>query len=405
VYPSTIRAFNIGYNTFNPLGSLVIDDEHKFLDPGEEKSWTVQILDEIEPLLDENKRQLNEAKKAGDQRLVARLKARRLGLKAIVHGNYGFYGFKGNIEKGLPAARLFSIKIAEAITAVPRTILKEGIPEIVEELGYTVVYGDTDSIYLPLKTNDVRKEATELKDKLQDKVRAFIRNKWDVDPSPFVLDLEDIFKTIIFLAKKRYTGETIDGIRVNKGIEIVRRDQSKLTEETQSGLISLILSNQVEKIPAFLREQIKKVDSYSLDKIGIPAILKKRVDDFKTSSVHLKAFIFSRDYLDIPLAIGERFYYVYIHPVSVKARIKIKNKWRYFTPEAVAFSSPEQVKEVMEMKMDGGLLDFLNMRGKARVKIKVDREAMIEKTIRRKVEDFLKLINIEWEDIADRGMS
>ena len=712
MYPSTIRAFNIGYNTWDPYyGELAIDDRHRFMSYDEDTSWTVQILDIVQPLLVENKRLIKEAESKGDKQLVSRLEAMRLGLKAIVHACYGYYAFKGDPDKGQPASRLLNIPIAESITMVPRILQKEGVIQAARKLGYEVIYGDsvpydtpvvvkyengqvdiitieelymlykrgrqlkaldkdgftevlnvyrrranktlytvycyggmveatedhsiiinsciakpkeikigkdratlvgltlpdnitidnevawllglfvargsssawrgkwqlhidskdkellekasrifetkllastsigkvkggifrlyvnparvygplfralcynnrglkrvpliilngsvdnkrsficgylsprlntsdiiiasdskilvagvkalldslgivctirahwkhniaemrvlktnnhsltkereivkcvrarnftgyvydittssgtfaagignvllhnTDSFYIRLHEND---DPNTVRDKFQREIESFIINKWGVNPEHFKLDVDVHFKRAIFLTKKRYCGLTVTGRIVNKGLDLVRRNESYLTAETQAGLIEAILNNKpIEEIRAFLASQILKIYTYPLEKIAIPASLRKPPEQYDVASIHLKAFVFSRDYLGIPLEPGERFYYVLIKPIGIKCSLKLKGEDKEFYPTAIAFNNPSQIKGKLTMKTTGTLLRFFNTTGVAKVKVRIDREAMINRTIKKKVMPFLKLLNISWDEILE----
>jgi len=401
IYTNVIKSFNIGYNTLDPFGKLRIDDNHRFKSPEEEESWTVQIIREIEPLLVENKRLIKEAQKAGDERLVNLLKAKRLGLKAILHGQYGYFGFKGNPVKGYPASRLLCITIAEAIAMVPRIIQEEGVKRAAKELGYDLIYGDTDSIYVKLPPG-VSPET--VRDQFQEKLSKFIRERWNIDPRHFKLDIDVLFKRVVFLAKKRYAGIDSNGMIINKGLELVRRDQSILTSNTQEGLIKHIFSGSSrDEIKRFVAMQVNRIYSAPLMEIAVPANLRHRYDEYKTSSQHLKAFVFSREYLNLPLVEGERFYYVLIKPINIKCKIKIGDKVRTFIPDAVAFTHPDQIIGDLEVKVESSLLSYFNADAKTKIRVQIDYERMIEKTIKGKVMPFLELLHISWDEVLDEA--
>jgi len=401
IYTNVMKAFNIGYNTLDPYGKLKIDEKHRFKSPDEEESWTVQIIKDIEPLLQENKRLIKEAQKAGNERLVNLLKAKRLGLKAILHGQYGYFGFKGDPKKGYPASRLLCITIAEAIAMVPRIIQEEGVKKAANELGYDLIYGDTDSIYVKLPSDS---SPETVRDQFQEKLSEFIRKRWNIDPSYFKLDIDVLFKRVVFLSKKRYAGVDSNNMIVNKGLEIVRRDQSILTSRTQEGLIRHIFKGSSrEAIKRFVAEQVNMIYSVPLMEIAVPANLRHRVEEYKTSSQHLKAFVFSRDYLNIPLAEGERFYYVLVKPINARCKIRIGDKTRTFIPDAVAFTHPDQIAGELSMRVESTLLDFFNTQMNSKIQLEIDYERMVDKTIKGKVLPFLELLHISWEEIMDEA--
>jgi len=209
---------------------------------------------------------------------------------------------------------------------------------------------------------------------------------------------------VVFLAKKRYAGIDSNGMIINKGLELVRRDQSILTSNTQEGLIKHIFSGSSrDEIKRFVAMQVNRIYSAPLMEIAVPANLRHRYDEYKTSSQHLKAFVFSREYLNLPLVEGERFYYVLIKPINIKCKIKIGDKVRTFIPDAVAFTHPDQIMGDLEVKVESSLLSYFNADAKTKIRVQIDYERMIEKTIKGKVMPFLELLHISWDEVLDEA--
>jgi len=411
LYPSIIRAYNIGYNTYDPIaGDIVIAENYKYR--SDVQSWTVKILNDLSPLLDENKREIEKAKKAKDFAEVKRLKRRRMALKSIVNGIYGFYGYAGNPDEHHPAARLYSSDIAESITVAARKLL-EKTWSIVGDLGYEMVYSDTDSVFVKLKgTDNYMDESMELKDKIESRLWSYIRERWRIDPSNFILDLEDVYKKFVILTKKRYSALTIDGDRINKGLEIVRRDQSDLTVETQKGLLDLILKDApVSRIREFVKGQIRKLDTEPLERVGIAAMLQQRRDSYTSAVIHLKAFEFANQVLKLDLEEGERFYYIFIKPYKLKrVRIRIRLSSPVMSSQGEIYDvvSDEgkgyQNKKIAHITRDI-ISDVAGFRSSSDLErapgIVVDKERLLDRTIKSKVEDLLDLVGLSWSEILD----
>ncbi|KAI0033173.1 hypothetical protein K488DRAFT_48291 [Vararia minispora EC-137] len=167
-------------------------------------------------------------KRAKDNKTLLRiLNARQLGLKYIANVTYGYTGatFSG---------RMPSVEIADSIVQTGRETLEKAIDliETTPKWGASVVYGDTDSlfIYLPGKTKD---QAFRIGHDIADKVTK-------LNPAPIKLKFEKVYLPCVLVAKKRYVGfayENTDDLQPKfdaKGIETVRRDgvpaQQKMLE-------------------------------------------------------------------------------------------------------------------------------------------------------------------------------
>jgi len=89
MYPNIMRCFNVGHNTYCPNGDIKINlnsesgEDNDFSFTSDIKSWSVIILDELNPLLIENSRLTEEAKKANNFEEEKKLKRRRMGIKSV----------------------------------------------------------------------------------------------------------------------------------------------------------------------------------------------------------------------------------------------------------------------------------------------------------------------------------
>jgi len=397
LYPSIIRTFNIGWDTYDASGDISLEGARYV---SSTKSWTVQLLEEMAPILDENKRQQKLAREKRDWDLLNALKRRRLAYKSIVNGIYGFFGFPGDPERHLPASRFYSIAIAESITIAARNVLKKSI-EICKEIGYEAIMGDTDSLFVKMRTGS-ENEAEQIRDKIQSRLHDYISRHYGVDPSLIILEIDEIYKRLIVLAKKRYAGKTLDGRKVFKGLEIVRKDQSELTIETQEGLIDLMLNGaDKQKIKNFIEKQIRKLDKYPLEKIGIAVTLTKPRTEYTSMVIQLKAMEFANQILDLDIQEGERFFYVPIKeyrykPITVIVKLKEpleinkkdpktdKNKIIYHITKTV-YSDVAGFREASDLEKASGII--------------IDRDRLLERTIKKKTEDLLALIGLSWNEV------
>ena len=229
----------------------------------------------MEEILEKRKRYKEEYKKNPNQITFARSNAFKL-LSASVHGYIGFFG-----------ARYYSLESSASVLAFVRKFNKE-IIEKVTKAGYSVIYGDTDSIAFLLgnkNEEDVKKLLTKLNLEL---------------PGVMELELEGFFKrgiwvtkrTGTFGAKKKYALIGKDGKIKIRGFETVRRNWCRLARELQSNIIKLILEEGNEKKAfEFLKEVIQRVKKRKIkqEEIIIKTVLQKNLSEYKAITPHVIA--------------------------------------------------------------------------------------------------------------------
>ena len=229
----------------------------------------------MEEILEKRKRYKEEYKKNPNQITFARSNAFKL-LSASVHGYIGFFG-----------ARYYSLESSASVLAFVRKFNKEIIEEVTKA-GYSVIYGDTDSIAFLLgnkNEEDVKKLLTKLNLEL---------------PGVMELELEGFFKrgiwvtkrTGTFGAKKKYALIGKDGKIKIRGFETVRRNWCRLARELQSNIIKLILEEGNEKKAfEFLKEVIQRVKKRKIkqEEIIIKTVLQKNLSEYKAITPHVIA--------------------------------------------------------------------------------------------------------------------
>ncbi len=231
-----------------------------------------EMLNEI---FEKRKQHKQEYKKDPNPMTKARSNAFKL-LSASVHGYIGFFG-----------ARYYSLESSASILALVRKFNKEAIKKV-EEKGYNVIYGDTDSI------------AFQIKNKTHKQVKEFLKELNTELPGVMELDLEGFFKrglwvtrrTGDFGAKKKYALLDEEGKIKIRGFETVRRDWCQLSRNTQSKVIELILKNGNEKKALeHIKKIIKKIKARDVDDkdLIIKTQLKKPISEYKANTPHVIA--------------------------------------------------------------------------------------------------------------------
>lgn len=212
-----------------------------------------------------------------------------------------FYGALAN-----PVCRFFNLDMANAITSYGRYIVQETAKKV-EEMGYTVIYGDTDSIFVESKAKNVD-EADVVGKKIEKSITEYwkeVVKDWYNLPSFLELQYEKVYRKFIMPklrgvdvgAKKRYAGLLIikdeKGNTTEKlevvGMEFVRRDWTELAKVFQVELLNRIFHNK--EVSDYVITFVKDLKKGKYDGLLVyKKELRKGIDEYtKTTPPHVKA--------------------------------------------------------------------------------------------------------------------
>jgi DNA polymerase-2 len=252
LYPSIIRTFNI-----DPLAYVAAPQ------PGDDLIETPGGAFRREPailprLLDELFPRREAAKRAGDA--VA-----SQAIKILMNSFYGVLG--------TPACRFSNPALANAITGLGRELLLWS-KRWFEDRGFSVLYGDTDSLFVHSARADALAavtQARELTAALNADLERVIAERWRVG-SKLELQFEKLYMKLFLPhargsargASKRYAGlvhgrDTIEFV----GMEVVRRDWTALAKQVQRELYRRLFAG--EPVDAYLAEIVRQVRNGALD--------------------------------------------------------------------------------------------------------------------------------------------
>lgn len=257
LYPSIIRTFLI-----DPVGLVEgmaqPDNAHStegFLGAwfSREKHCLPEIVGQIWHGRDDAKRQGN--------------KPLSQALKIIMNAFYGVLGTS--------ACRFFDPRLASSITMRGHEIMRQ-TKALIEEQGYDVIYGDTDSTFVWLKKPHSEEEAARIGNALVEQVNAWWSAHLRAQGLESALELEFETHFCRFLmptirgtelgSKKRYAGLIQEGDNqrmVFKGLETVRTDWTPLAQQFQQSLYLRIFRN--EPYQDYVRETIASLMAGELD--------------------------------------------------------------------------------------------------------------------------------------------
>lgn len=302
LYPSIIRAFNIGLDTRitkftieqlpllnkNPEGSHYIKEPPSVISIildfllDKRKEYKKRIL----KLVEEGKTGTSEYEAAHADEVV---------VKELSNSVYGICGRRDG--------RYFSTEVASSITLAGQWLIKS-LSRFAELKGYKMIYGDTDSGMLanmPLDFDYM---------KFLDEYHAWLKNEikveWNVDKMYFSLEFDRYYKKYILVSKKNYAGWVLnqehkktDYIYV-RGLEVMKSSTCPLAYRAQDEIIKMLLKEDHDV--NFWRKWMEDKREHIFDNIvGEDLVLTNKVNkkftEYKNKSlpVHLAELKLKRD--------------------------------------------------------------------------------------------------------------
>ena len=348
-YPSIIMSLNLSPEVKNGEKKGIIPELCEMLLKEREKYEA--ILKELEP---------------GSQEWET-VKMKITTIKYLTNSIYGYMGYQGS--------RLFDIDIASKVTAVAREGLLTA-KEIAESMGFKVIYGDTDSIFIQCPFE----KAEEVLEKINNEVRKRFMEKYNLKDVKFKLKFEKYNKRIIFTgAKKRYAAwvtwdkKECDYIHI-AGFEAIRTDQSKYTKDVQRTLLEMIVKGKSkEEIEEYIKNVFEKFKEQPLEDIAILKGIDKPLDAYKVKPSHIRGALLANMYLGANFKQGDKVKMLYVKYVEGLPKTDV-----------ICFDDASQLE------------------GR---KVVVDWERMIDVSLKSKVEDILKVIGINVPGSRNVGQS
>ena len=237
LYPSIIRTFLI-----DPVGLIVGLAEPDHTVPGylsAQFSRTVHCLPAIVEQIWQGREKAKREKNAPLSQA----------LKIIMNAFYGVLG--------TPSCRFFDPRLASSITLRGHDIMQQ-TRQLIEQQGYTVIYGDTDSTFISLGEQCDPQQADAIGQRLVSLINEWWQHSLQQQlglASALEIEYERHFSRFLMPtirgaeqgSKKRYAGLVTDHGEerlVFKGLETVRTDWTPLAQQFQQTLYGLIFRDQ-----------------------------------------------------------------------------------------------------------------------------------------------------------------
>ncbi|MCK8517788.1 DNA-directed DNA polymerase [Methanoculleus sp. 7T] len=367
LYPMAMMTINASPETKNPNGELRAPNGVRF--SREPDGLTRSIISELLVERDDRKRLRNQYPFGSPEYILYDLQQNVL--KVIMNSYYGVSGYT--------RFRLYDREIGSAVTSVGRAIIKH-TRDIITGLGYTVLYGDTDSCMVEVPPGDLEEtiaRARAIEARLNASYGDFAKSELNADAHYFSIKFEKVYRRFFQAGKKkRYAGHLVwkEGKDVDEvdvvGFEIRRSDSPQITREVQREVIEMILRGDAfEDVQAYLRDVIRQYrrGEYSLDETGIPGGIGKNLDSYENDDAHIRGAKYSNEFLGTDFKRGSKPKRVYIKTVTEK----------YPRTDVVCFEYADQVPP-----------EFV-----------VDWETMLEKTLKGPISRIIEPLGWDWHDV------
>jgi len=368
LYQSIMETFHISWDTYSRYGGEIkLAENLRFSNktPGQ----TVRIMKPFRNKRRGIKLKINNKEYEG-KKGKRKLKMLSEAFKVIGNASYGAYGYQS--KTGYFGSRLYDPNVAAAITLMGRVVFEE-VMNYVPTLGYEIIYGDTDSIFVKMKIEDIEKESTDLANNITDHISKFIEENYKV-PSTLKMNYDCILRRIIILTKKRYHGITMDGEHIVKGLEIVRRNTAPITVEVEQKAGEILLSGgSVEDFIKYKYKMINKVKNKEVSLEDIALRVRCTQDEYDTLTRNYKARLIGERITGVKIKKGVRFYLLYVNSNDkYKFDLKLKGE-----------------KKTVDIKFESiGLKDLSSLpKG-----VMIDYDKMANRTVEKPLEKYLEAL-------------
>ncbi|WP_430504603.1 DNA-directed DNA polymerase [Haloparvum sp. PAK95] len=319
-------------------------------------------------------------------------------VKVIMNSLYGVTGWD--------RFRLYDKEGAAAVTATGREVI-DFTETAAAELDKEVTYGDTDSVMLELG-DDVSKEAAieqsfDIEDHINGRYDDFAADELNADDHRFQIEFEKLYRRFFQAGKKkRYAGNIVwkEGNHVDDvditGFEYKRSDIAPITKTVQKDVIETIVKGEdidddMAEVKSYLSDVIDDVlaGEASLDDVGIPGGIGKRLDAYETDTAQVRGAKYANLMLGTNFGRGskpKRLYIEKVHP----------DFWQRMESEHGL--DPQSDPLYGEFKRDPDVICF-EYADQVPDEFEVDWEKMLDKTLKGPISRVIEALDMSWDEV------
>lgn len=359
-----------------------------------------EVIDELLTERDEKKR-LRDQHEPGTGE-YEKFDRQQASVKVLMNSLYGVLGWD--------RFRLYDKENAAAITSTGREVLAF-TEKVVNELGYEVLYGDTDSVMIcfgpDLTEDEVKERAREMEKTINERYDDFAREGLDAEDHRFEVEFEKLYRRFFQAGKKkRYAGHIVweEGNEMDEvditGFEYKRSDIAPVTKKVQHEVIDMIVHGAaLEDIREQLHEVIVNFRSgeVSIEDVGIPMGIGQPLDEYDNDPAHVRGARYANLFLGTNFQHGSKPKRLYLDGVD-----------REFFEEHDAFETGAGVESPVSSNQDQ--TDKKNFRRETDVicfehdeeipdTFNIDWDRMLEKTLKGPISRVIEPLGIEWDNV------
>ncbi|WP_324663098.1 DNA-directed DNA polymerase [Haloarcula sediminis] len=342
-------------------------------------------------------------------------------VKVIMNSLYGVLGWD--------RFRLYDKEMGAAVTATGREVI-DYTDEVVEDEGYSVVYGDTDSVMLQLGdigpddvagdiavTDEMREKHPEMDEdelgllaatiqkgfELEDTINAsydeFASERLNADEHRFEIEFEKLYRRFFQAGKKkRYAGHIVwkEGKHVDSiditGFEYQRSDIAPITKRVQKEVIDRIVHGEdAESIKSYVGEVIEdyQAGNVDYDDVGIPGGIGKKLDNYDTDTAQVRGAKYANLLLGTNFQSGSKPKRLYLDRVHA-------DFWDRVEAEHGLDASTDPLYG--EFRRDPDVICF-EYADQIPAEFEVDWDKMLDKTLKGPIARILEALDISWDEV------
>lgn len=299
--------------------------------------------------------------------------------------------------------RLYDQEIGEAVTATSRAGIRH-TEDVIEDQGYNVIYGDTDSCLVELdgSKQEAIDTAVELESVVNDAYDDFATEVLNAEDHYLQIEFEKLYRRFLQAGKKkRYAGHVIfaQGNDVDKvditGFEYKRSDVAEVTKQVQHEVITqLVLNDDIDEVREYLHKVIDDFETgqYSISEIGMPKGLGKHMHEYDGEPAHVRGAKRANLLFGANFTKGSKPKRLYLSGVDPDYFVNIENDrdisprrnpiYADFkqNPDIICFEYAEQVPDAF----------------------RIDWDTMLTKTLQKPISRVLEAVDVSWESVRSQ---